>query len=334
MKFALDEEIREFAATVNDMLSRAKVNETIRAWNDGDTAAGLTLWSKLAETGVFALLLSEEHEGMGATAVEAVAIAEQLGRHAVPGPVVESMFVAPLLVDALSGSNAEAVAELASAVASGEPVTFSVPDVNPLAAGADVATKAYVVDADAVADGTIGEVQASVDRARKVAELSAGSQQGELSTTAVVNLGALGTAALQLGLAGAMLEVSVEYAKQRSQFGRVIGEQQAIKHKAADMAIAIEMARPLLWAGALAVAENPDNPGGAVRDVSAAAVACGEAADLACRHALQIHGAIGYTMEHDLGLLLTKSRALHAAWGSASYHRGRVLASIETEGTR
>lgn len=334
MKFALDEEIREFAGTVDDMLSRAKVNEAIRAWNDGDTAAGLGLWSKLAESGAFALLLAEEHDGMGATAVEAVAVAEQLGRHAVPGPVVESMFIAPLLVDGLAGAGAETAGELAAAIAGGQPVTVAVPSLSPLAAGADVATAAFAVSGDAVSTATLGEPQRSVDRARYVAEATAGETAGSVSETAVINRGALGTAALQLGLAGAMLSMSVDYAKQRSQFGRLIGEQQAIKHKAADMAIAIEMARPLLWSGALAVAENPEAPEAAVREVSAAAVACGEAAALACRNSLQIHGAIGYTMEHDLGLLLTKSRALQAAWGSASYHRGRILAVIEAEGAR
>lgn len=334
MKFALDEEIREFAATVDDMLARGAVTEAIRAWNAGDATAGLALWSKLAESGVFALLVSEEHEGMGATAVEAVAIAEQLGRHALPGPVVETMFVAPLLVDVLSGTNPETAADLAATIAGGVPVTVAVAEANPYAAGGDVARRSFAVAGGQLSDASIAETFPSVDRARCVATLAAGEALGEVSTTAVVNLGALGTAAVQLGLAGAMLAVSVEYAKQRSQFGRVIGEQQAIKHKAADMAIAIEMARPLLWAGALAVAENPENPAAAVRDVSAAAVACGEAADLACRNALQIHGAIGYTMEHDLGLLLTKSRALQAAWGSASYHRGRVLDVIEAEGTR
>lgn len=325
MKFALDTEISEFASSVDEMLGRAGVPAAIRAWNDGDTGPGLALWGKLGEQGVFALLAGEDSGGMGATAVEGVAIAEVLGRHGVPGPVVETMFVAPAL----------------GLPAAESPVTVAAEGVNPFAAGVDVAAESFHLASDgAVTSARLGEPQSSVDRARTIAAAGAGEtidlpeSAGAVDPVDAINHGALGTAALQLGLASAMLGMAVDYAKQRSQFGRPIGEQQAIKHKAADMAIAIEMARPLLWAGALAVATNPDSPATAARDVSAAAVACGEAADLARRNALQIHGAIGYTMEHDLGLYLTKSHALGSSWGSASYHRGRILEVIETEGAR
>ncbi|WP_255542027.1 acyl-CoA dehydrogenase family protein, partial [Dietzia sp. SYD-A1] len=87
--------------------------------------------------------------------------------------------------------------------------------------------------------------------------------------------------------------------------------------------------RPLLWAGALAIAENPDDPVAAARDVSAARVAVADAAYLSARTALQIHGAIGYTLEHDLGLWLTKTRALQTAWGTQGHHRRRVLDRLE-----
>lgn len=319
MKFALDTEIKDFAASVDEMLGRADVPSAIRAWSDGDTAPGLAVWDKLDQQGVFGLLCEEQSGGMGATAVEGVAIAEVLGRHGVPGPVVESMFVAPAL----------------GRVAADGPVTVAAPPAAPLAAGADVAADAFHLAADGtVSTAELGAHERSVDRARILATVTVGDATGSADPVDVVNHGALGTAAVQLGLAAAMLEMSVEYAKQRAQFGRPIGEQQAIKHKCADMAIAIEMARPLLWAGALAIAHNPDAPAAAVRDVSAAAVACGEAATLASRSALQVHGAIGYTMEHALGLYLTKSHALRASWGTPSYHRGRILDVIETEGAR
>lgn len=319
MKFALDAETRDFAASVDEMLSRADVPAAIRAWNDGDTDAGLAVWGKLDEQGVFALLGDEPSGGMGATAVEGVAIAEVLGRHGVPGPVVESMFVAPAL----------------GRVAADGPVTVAAAPFAPLAAGADVATAAFHLASDGtVSEAELGAQERSVDRARVLAAPKAGEAVGSADPVDAINHGALGTAAVQLGLASVMLRMSVEYAKQRAQFGRPIGEQQAIKHKAADMAIAIEMARPLLWAGALAIAGSPDTPAEAVRDVSAAAVACGDAAELARRGALQIHGAIGYTMEHALGLYLTKSHALRAAWGSPAYHRGRILEVIDAEGAR
>src|SRR6185436_7047565 len=100
--------------------------------------------------------------------------------------------------------------------------------------------------------------------------------------------GALATAAQLIGAAQAMLDASVDYAKQRSQFGTVIGTYQAIKHKLADVLIALEMARPLLYGAALALAQS-DRGGSActARDVSAAKAAAADAALLAARSALQ-----------------------------------------------
>ena len=135
----------------------------------------------------------------------------------------------------------------------------------------------------------------------------------------------LATAAQLIGAGQAMLDLSVQYAKQRSQFGRVIGSYQAIKHKLADVHIALELARPLVYGAALSLgADSPDT----ARDVSAAKVAAGEAGLLAARSALQTHGAIGFTQEHDLGLLLLRVQALRSAWGDTTAHRRRVLEAI------
>jgi alkylation response protein AidB-like acyl-CoA dehydrogenase len=105
----------------------------------------------------------------------------------------------------------------------------------------------------------------------------------------------------------------------RRQYGREIGQYQAIKHLLADVVTRLELARPLLHAAAVTL--NP-------RDVSAAKVASADAAYLAARTGLQVHGAIGYTAEHPLGLRLTKVRALVSAWGTPALHRSRVLAAV------
>ena len=117
--------------------------------------------------------------------------------------------------------------------------------------------------------------------------------------------------------------------------GRPVGAFQAVKHKLADVAIGLEFARPLLDAAALALGESHGTAGpvttGPVttgRDVSAAKVACADAAYRAARAALQVHGAIGYTAEHDLSLWLAKVRALVPAWGSQAEHRARVVAGL------
>lgn len=328
MQFALDPEIIDFASSIDSLLAKSDMPAVIRAWDSGDTDRGTAVWGRVAETGAAALLVPEEAGGAGATAVEAMVALEVLGRHAVPGPVVESVMVAPRLLAGADGALGEAAGEIAA----GAFATVATPPVSPYAPDAHVARYTWVAADDAVFAAEAGEGRQSVDRARTVSTPTRGEQVGSASTVDVVNHGALGTAAQLQGLGQAMLDMSVDYAKQRKQYGRLIGEYQALKHQLAEVAIALEMARPLLWAGALAIAENPDDPAAAVRDVSAARVAVADAAHLAARTALQVHGAIGYTLEHDLGLWLTKTRALQTAWGTQSYHRGRVLEAI-TAGT-
>jgi alkylation response protein AidB-like acyl-CoA dehydrogenase len=131
------------------------------------------------------------------------------------------------------------------------------------------------------------------------------------------DVAALACAAQLVGSGERLLADSVAYAKQRRQFGREIGSYQAIKHQLADVRIALDFARPLLFGAALG--EVP---------ASAAKIAAGDAAYLASRVALQVHGAIGYTREFDLGLWITRVRALVTAWGTPAYHRARVLEGL------
>jgi len=136
---------------------------------------------------------------------------------------------------------------------------------------------------------------------------------------AAFDLAVLATAAQLLGLGERILADTVTYAKQRKQFGREIGSYQALKHQLADVRIALDFARPLVQGAAL----DPTP-----RDVSAAKIACADAAYLASRTGLQVHGAIGYTQEFDLSIWLTKVRALVTAWGTPAAHRARVLEAL------
>ena len=133
--------------------------------------------------------------------------------------------------------------------------------------------------------------------------------------------GALGTAATLVGLAQKLLDLTVEYVKQRQQFGTPIGSFQAVKHHLADTTKALAFARPAVYRASwsLAVAQRTDE-----RDVSIAKALASEAALQAGRAALQCHGAIGYTVEHDLHLLLKRTWALARAWGDAAWHRDQI----------
>ncbi|MGB3522130.1 MAG: acyl-CoA dehydrogenase family protein, partial [Mycobacterium sp.] len=95
MKFDLDQEQRDFAASIDAALGAADVPGAVRAWSQGDAERGRQVWNQLAELGVTALAVPEEFDGIGAHPVDVVLAIEALGRWCVPGPVVESIAVAP-----------------------------------------------------------------------------------------------------------------------------------------------------------------------------------------------------------------------------------------------
>lgn len=324
MRFLLEDEHHDLAASIDSMLAKSDLPAVIRAWNDGDRDGGLAVWTKLAETGVNALLIDDEHGGMGAGAVEMVVAAEQLGRYAVPGPVAETIAAVPVLL-----SDAGVTDPLAS-LAEGELATLALPPLVPYAVDHGVAAQTYLVDDGVLSVGIASDSRPSVDLARTLSAVTAGDRLAEVDAGRAFDFGALATAAQLIGLAQTMLTLSGEYAKSRKQFGREIGSFQAVKHHLADVAVGIEMARPLIHGAALALDGQVPEPHLAARDVSAAKVAAGQAAYLASRVGLQVLGAIGYTQEHDLSLYLTKTRALVTAWGTPASHRARVLELITT----
>lgn len=133
--------------------------------------------------------------------------------------------------------------------------------------------------------------------------------------------GAVGAAAMLLGLTDGMLAMTVAHATSREQFGRPIGSFQAVKHHLADARLALDFARPTVYAAAWALCE--DEPDGALQ-VSLAKAMASDAARVAARKALQVHGAIGYTEECDLHLWMRRAWEIAAAWGDARWHRRRI----------
>ncbi|MFT3899083.1 MAG: acyl-CoA dehydrogenase [Gordonia sp. (in: high G+C Gram-positive bacteria)] len=321
MEFLLDDEHVGLAETIDGLAQRADSVAANRAWSAGDTAPGLKLWSQLAELGITGLLVDDEHGGAGAGAIEMVVSAEALGRHAVPGPVAETLAAVPIALRAAGSAD-----ELGK-VAAGGLATLAATPWQPRAADTGVAT-AYVLSGGTLSVGDPGDPRASVDLSRTVADVTPGSSLGKADLDEVLNYGALATAAQLLGLGTAMLDLAAEYAKTRQQFGKPIGSFQAVKHHLADVAIALEMARPLVHGAALALDGQVPDDVQPNREVSAAKVAAGDAAYLAARRSLQVLGAIGYTVEHDLSLYLTKTQALQSAWGTAAAHRQRILETL------
>lgn len=295
MRFQLTDDQRDFAASLDSLLSGADTAATARAWADGDTGPGLKLWGRLAEAGV--TMLAAE-----ATPVEVVVAFEALGRHAVPGPWVESAAYAPL---ALAADTSETI------------TTVAAPPHVPYALDADIADRVLVAVDGTLHDATPGDAQHSVDRTRRLYAVTPGDRVEAADLEGAFDLAVLATSAQLLGLGERILDDSVTYVKQRRQFGREIGSYQAIKHALADVRIALDFARPLVYGAAL----SEISP-------SAAKVAAADAAYLAARTGLQVHGAIGYTAEFDLSIWLTKVRALVNAWGTPAFHRSVVLEGL------
>lgn len=296
MRFTPSEEQRQLAASVHALLSDADVPAAARAWAAGDHAPGLEVLKGLTEIGV---------DDLAEYPVELVVVFEELGRHAVPGPLVESYAVVPALLDEPPDLATVALA----------------PHV-PYALDADVAA-AFTVLGDTLHLAERGPRRESVDPARRLFEVSAGAPVGPAADA--FDRGVLCQAAQLLGLGRGLLDRACAYVAQRRQFGRAVGEFQAVKHHLADVLVALEFARPLVHAAAVT---------GTARDVSAARVAAADAAYRAARAALQVHGAVGFTEEHDLSLWLLKVRALRSAWGTQTWHRRRVLATLTAPGSR
>lgn len=331
MRFLLDAEQREFARSLDAMLTAADTPAAARAWAAGDHAPGRALWGRLADAGTFALAVPEEYEGMGLLPVEAAVAFVELGRHAVPGPVVETVASGALLARLAELGEAAPAKRFLPSLASGEGVTtLALPEGGPFALDADAAAlRLTATDGELRLASGHARVERSLDPVRRLARLRPGGEllaSGPSVTEAARYAGdwaALATAAQALGVGLALLDKTVAYVKQRTQFGTPIGGFQAVKHRLADVLIGLEFARPLLYGAALTLK---------TADVAAAKAAASEAAYGAARAALQLHGAIGYTAEYDLSLWLTKARALRTAWGSPGECRRLVLSGGRGEG--
>ncbi|WAU80245.1 acyl-CoA/acyl-ACP dehydrogenase [Streptomyces sp. Qhu-G9] len=354
MRFLLDAEQTAFARSLDALLTAADTPSVVRSWSAGDPTAGRALWSRVADAGVFALAVPEAYEGFGPRPVELAVAFVELGRHVVPGPLVETVAAASLLTDPgpakrfLPGLAAgETVATVALPGSGPYMLDGDVADVELTVTGGSGGTGASgatvsgagepstgelrltVVPGSGSSEAPGGRVRRSLDPARRLClprpggELLAAGPHLASGADAALVWARLATAAQALGVGLALLDKTVTYVKQRSQFGVPIGSFQAVRHRLADAKIGLEFARPLLFGAALTM--DP-------ADVAAAKVTACEAAYATARTALQLHGAIGYTAEYDLSLWLTKARALRGAWGTPQQCRELVLAADVVSG--
>ena len=292
MHFLPTEEQLELQRGVRDLLAdRFPIDRLSQGFD-------ATLWQSLDETGVFGL---RSELGLGMT--EAVLVFEELGRAGVPGPLVATF---------LAGDRADG------------PVALVEANQSPLlVAHLEIATAALVVGNDvrlgAVPTGTlVDEPIDPLTPLQELADVPDGDVVADLDARRTKLEGAVLTAALQVGLAARLTQLSVGYAGQREQFGRSIGGFQAVKHICADMFVRTELARVATHAAAVTlddpVAED------AARLVAGAKLLGDEAAVTNGRAAVQVHGGMGFTWEVPVHYFL-KRAWLHATeFGSADDH--------------
>jgi alkylation response protein AidB-like acyl-CoA dehydrogenase len=269
---------------------------------------------------VLGMLAPADAGGLGMDEVDLVLCLEETGRAALPGPIVEHAAVGvPLL--AAAGS-----ALVSPAVAGSITVTFS--DRSSRVGWGAVADVVVLADDGRLrlAEGATGEPLRSVDGSRRdVAVTSFDGDALDGDVALAVDRAVLGAAAQECGLAAHLIDVTVEYTAARRQFGVQIGSYQALKHHLANALLLLEHARPAVYRAAWSIANGAPTRG---RDVSMAKVMADRASGVAARVALQCHGAIGYTWEHDLHLWMKRVWVLQRAWGTTAAHRARVADAV------
>jgi len=309
MHFAFTEEQQSIAEAIDAVLSSECTPEVVRA---AETERPTELWATLAEVGLFAIHISEDEGGLGLGMTDLVPALERCGYHAVPLPVTDAIAIGPELDDA------EGVAE--------GRVRVSIA-VGGLTQDADLADVLTVHTANGLALASGRHIrQHSVDRARWVFSGLSPDAPLDIDADKVRQRATLATAAQLLGGARRMLDMATAYAKARRQFGKPIGAQQAVQHRLADALLALSFATPAVHRAALSIDSATDT---ADRDVSMAKAMASDAARVVRGAALQVHGAIGYTIECDLQLWLTRSIALESLWGTAGFHRSRVADHLD-----
>ncbi|MBB6122971.1 acyl-CoA dehydrogenase family protein [Sphingobium subterraneum] len=300
-----------------------------------------TTWRNMCEMGWLALSLPEEKGGVGLGMTASCALMEELGRALVPEPVIGATLAIQTLgddqlPDVLSGEKMilPAWQTTRSGMSTSDPIPVENGTVNgvmryvPMAAGAD----AFVV---ATANGW-GLVDAhSPTLALDVAQTQDGGHYGTLtfsgtpvsivSDTALagpVAQATLATAAYLLGVIDEAIERTLDYLRTRVQFGKPIGSFQSLQHRMVDLSLEAALTRASV-ADAARIWDGSPGSSKAYAAVSRAKARASTTAMLVTRQAIQMHGGIGYTDEHDIGLYLRKAMVMAPAYGDAALHRKR-----------
>jgi len=362
--FDLTDEQQAIKSTAHDFLASRFKSERVREIAESEDGFDAGAWKEMAELGWTGLALPEEWGGQGLGIVELAVLFEEMGYALAPSPLLSNTVAGLALSLCGSDEQRErylrplAEGELRGTPAlwdAGEPAvpgSFAMP---PEADGDGVVLngeKVLVMDAgsadfflvatadgkrhlvDAGAEGVTIVPEASIDLTRRVSTVrfdgvrvaTADTLPGEEADYYPVFFRVcVALSAESAGIAQRALEMAVEYAKDRQQFGRPIGAYQAVSHRCAQMLLETENARSAAYGAAWAADAEPESL------PLAASMAKAYASDAGWRvpnASIQVHGGIGFTWEHDLHFLLKRGRGNAAIFGDAKWHRERVAEAV------
>ncbi len=341
MDFTFTDDQLTFREAVSRFLMIEAAPEMLREIWETDSGRSPDLRKNIAEQGLTALSVPEDCGGLGMDDVAWALMTQELGYYAIPDSLADAAYVAAGLISALPAGTAGREDWLARIAEGSIRIAVDHP-VNPLVADAKPADLLLLANGDEVHAVPRAQVEveanASIDLSRRLGKVSwmpsaatlvAEGEAGRALWALTLNRGALSVAGQLLGLAQRMLDLSVDYVAQRKQFGKPIGSFQAVKHHLADVATQIEFAKPVLYRAAYALAHQETDVDARV---SHAKLACGEAAWVAARKGIQVHGAMGYTWEVDLQMFMKRAWALDASWGDRGLHKSRVADAVLADG--
>jgi alkylation response protein AidB-like acyl-CoA dehydrogenase len=284
------------------------------------------LWAAMVDQGWCGLAVREKLGGVGLGWVEAAVVLEQVGTYVAPAPVLGQMVALDALADTAWGPPliaGEAVAACAWRLE--EPCVYApaadvvvVPEDDRLVA-IDLAQSRPAAEPAMDVTRPLGWLRSAalVDAPRT--ELGGAAEIGRH-----LDVAAVAYAAELLGLAQWALDMAVAYAKERVQFARPIGSFQAVKHRCADMLVDVEGMRSAVYWAAWTVGSGDAADDEPAIAASTAKAWCSDAASRVLASALQVHGGIGFTWDHDLHLYLKRAHLDAVAFGDATYHRARL----------
>lgn len=324
----------------------------VRQLMETDTAYDEALWAKMAEQGYTGIIFPEEYDGVGFGKVELILLMEEAGRALLPGPFFSTVVLAGAILNEsatpaqkkkylapICRGEACATGAILEAGANWDLTNIRMTSANgkisgekvfvPDAAIADflvVAARDGVFVVDANEKGINIELMTGMDQTRKVYCVHFENAPVEKlgNSAGLARAIDIASAALTAELVGGMqrtLDITVEYAKMRKQFGKPIGMFQAVQHQCADMYLELESSRSAVYHAGWTLEEGASD---AAVAVSIAKMYASDAARTVGNRGIQIHGGMGFTWENDLHLYYKRAKASETAFGDATFHRERI----------